>query len=314
MGIKITSASLQALNTSVRATFLSAYKNQGPKLWYRDLVVEVPSDSRSNTYPIVLDPGAIREWTGERVVNALELGSFSLDNVRYEKTVGISRDDVADDNTGALRLAIGRLAERFAMHPQQLLAAVILSNPTGPDGVSIFNDSHPRNPVAADGNTYDNLFASTALTASNYATVRSLMATYIGPDGQVLGVMPDTLIVPPALERTAREIVQAGVIPMTAGGGTTVAGSNVLVGTARVLVVPELSSAAGGSDTTWYMADLSSSFDRPFIFQTRDPLEVVAKFAASDDAVFERNELLWGATIRYAIGAGSPYRIAKCTA
>ena len=70
------------------------------------------------------------------------------------------------------------------------------------------------------------------LNAANYNAGREALIGMKGDYGRPLGVMPDTLIVPPALEQEAREIV----INERAADGAT----NTWRGTAELLVVPWL--------------------------------------------------------------------------
>jgi len=76
------------------------------------------------------------------------------------------------------------------------------------------------------------------LSASTYAAARAAMMEYANADGRKLGVRPNLLVVPPSLEATARELLNADVIlgDATAGGSKT----NVWKGSADLLVVPEL--------------------------------------------------------------------------
>lgn len=308
MGIRITTALLDALNTTIRTTFYESF--EGTTSWASRVVASEPSDSESNTYPLVIDPGAVREWTaGERAVKSLELGSYQIFNKRYEKTLGINRDQVADDKTGALVMKARSLGAKFKKHPDRRVTQIILENPTGLDGVALFHASHERNPAAPDGNVYSNLFTGKPLTPGNFAAVRSSMLALVGPDGEPLDVNPTLLMVSPKLEYQALKIVNAEYIPNAAG---TAMESNVLRGIAEVLVVPQLATSAGGADDTWYLLDVSTQ-DRPIIMQPREALEVQAFFDPRDPQVFMRNEFVWGGTIRYGFGPGSPYRIAKCT-
>ncbi len=76
------------------------------------------------------------------------------------------------------------------------------------------------------------------LTPTYYAAARTAMMSLNNADGLPLGVRPNILMVPPALEAKAREILQAQFIigDPSAGG----AKSNIWQGTADLLVVPEL--------------------------------------------------------------------------
>ena len=76
------------------------------------------------------------------------------------------------------------------------------------------------------------------LTAPNYAGTRAAMMSLTNAEGRPLGIKPNLMVVPPSLEKSAREILQAQFIigDPTAGGSM----SNVWQGTADLLVAPEL--------------------------------------------------------------------------
>lgn len=75
------------------------------------------------------------------------------------------------------------------------------------------------------------------LNSANYAAARAAMMSVKNADGRPLGIKPNLLLVSPALEAQAREILQAQFIVAAPG---TDAISNVWQGTADLLVVPEL--------------------------------------------------------------------------
>jgi len=84
----------------------------------------------------------------------------------------------------------------------------VVTDPTGNliyDGKSFFNDAHPDKV----GNTYDNYYASTALTADNLKTVYLAYTTTNNRDerGEIIDLSPDILLIPPALKFTAQEIL-----------------------------------------------------------------------------------------------------------
>jgi phage major head subunit gpT-like protein len=77
-----------------------------------------------------------------------------------------------------------------------------------------------------------------ALNPATYAATRAAMMSVKNADGRPLGIKPSLLVVPPALEEAAREILQAQfIIGDAAVGG---AKTNIWQGTADLLVVPEL--------------------------------------------------------------------------
>ena len=76
------------------------------------------------------------------------------------------------------------------------------------------------------------------LNSTNYASARAAMMSLTNSAGNPLGIKPSLLIVPPALEGKAREILNAQFLigSDTAGGSK----SNIWQGSADLLVVPEL--------------------------------------------------------------------------
>lgn len=76
------------------------------------------------------------------------------------------------------------------------------------------------------------------LNSTNYAAARAAMMSLTNAEGLPLGVKPSLLVVPPALEAKAREILHAQFIIGDPGAGGSK--SNIWQGTADLLVVPEL--------------------------------------------------------------------------
>lgn len=76
------------------------------------------------------------------------------------------------------------------------------------------------------------------LNGTYYGAARAAMMGLENADGRKLGVKPNLLVVPPSLEGTARELLNAQFIigDATAGGSKT----NIWQGTAELLVIPEL--------------------------------------------------------------------------
>jgi phage major head subunit gpT-like protein len=127
------------------------------------------------------------------------------------------------------------------------------------------------------------------------------MRAYTGEDGEPLGVDPRLLIVPPQLEKEALEIVAA---ERNSSGAT-----NVLRGTAEVLVVPELANEG----TVWYLADVSKGI-MPLVFQMRQEPVITAMDQPTDEGVFSENQMRVGVKARGAAGYGLWWLIARAAA
>jgi len=68
------------------------------------------------------------------------------------------------------------------------------------------------------------------LDATHYAAARTAMMSLVGDEGRLLGIVPDTLVVPPSLEAAGRTLLQALLV----SGGE----SNPWAGTAKLIVTP----------------------------------------------------------------------------
>ena len=179
------------------------------------------------------------------------------------------------------------------------------------DGQNFFDPSHPVAVGNTSAGTYQNNFTSTPLNATNYQLVRQAMASYVGEDGKPLMIQPRTLIVPPQLEIQAKQIVSASMIAPSGAFGINAASgmqTNVLVGTADVVVIPELAN----DPTTWYLADNTHPV-RALIWQLRKAPEMVSLTGATDSNVFYRRKYVYGIYSRGNAGFGLPFLMARAT-
>jgi phage major head subunit gpT-like protein len=115
--------------------------------------------------------------------------------------------------------------------------------------------------------------------------------------GKKLGLTPTHVMVPTALQWTAREVLDPSVL---AAGGTTPS-QNILKGRLQIIVNPYL--ANNGADSKYYVMDLSRG-TKPFIYQTRKEAEFVALDNATDQNNFMRKEIFYGVDARFAFGYG----------
>lgn len=293
----ITRASIQQLQVGFSAIYRAGWNATRPKLV--ELATTVPSNTRTNTYGWMARLLKMRKWDGPRVIQNLNTHAYQLENEPYELTVGVDRDDIEDDQLGVYNPLFEELGRQAQKWPDQVLKAVLQAGTTtnGFDGVPFFSTAHPLNPA---GNQSNN-FSSTPLSAANFGVVRAAMSAYTGEDGEPLGVTPDTLIVPPALEDMANSIVTA---EYGASGAT-----NVQRGQARVVVVPELAN----EPATWYLADTSNAI-KGLVWQLRKAPQFVAKTDLTDDNVFFQKQFVWGVDARGVGGYGPWYLMARATA
>lgn len=307
--MQITAANLNALRVTFSRVFQQAY--DVAENWYTDVASSMPSSGRLNTYGWMQALPHMREWLGERVVNNLSEVNYILFNKPFELTYGIKRADLEDDTQtlGIYQSSFQELGKNAKKHPDKLLADALASgqNTACFDGQPYFSTSHPVNALDSAFGTYSNYSASgMALTAANYTTVRATMMAYKNAGGVRMGIRSNILLVPPSLETAARTIVEAELIPNSAG---TAAQSNVLKGTSKVIVAEELEDAP----TAWYLLCTTRGV-RPFIYQLRRPAEFTMLVNLTDPSVFQRDQYEFGANIRDNVGFSLPFLAYKAVA
>jgi len=254
-----------------------------------------------STYAWMARLGQMRQWIGERVVNNLSSKVYQLLSLPYEYTVGVLRDDIKYDNFGVYAPVFEQMGEVSLKWPDQLVKAALQAgtSQTTFDGVAFFSTAHPLSGV-----NQSNLFAATALTAANFDVVKIALGQLKGEDGELINSGRATLIVPPALETTAKNILSAGLI---ASGGVAI--SNMLVNSANLLVLDELNN----EPTVWYVAYLDGAI-KPLVFQELEAPTQVRKDKPEDDNVFWKRELIWGTEAHGAAGYGLWWKIARAAA
>jgi phage major head subunit gpT-like protein len=285
----------------------------GTKVHWPEIATLVPSDTEEQRHVWLSQLPELRKWIGERQVNNLRTRATSVRNEEFESTFAIPRAKFEDDKIGAYRPAVSMLAERSALWPDKLVIDALKAGTQVKtfDGQYFFDTDHPQDPDRPGvGTAQANLFTSKALTADNYASVRATMMSYKDDFGVPLEVVPNLLIVPPALEVTARKILNAEFIGTVFGSNTAAAAeTNVLKGTADVLVLPRLA----GEDDTWYLA-CTSRVVKPLIFQQRIAPEFAFLNRPTDVNVFTQREFQFGVRARGAGDYGLWFLIAKATA
>ena len=300
----ITQTLLDALRITFDARFSQAY--EATPTWYDKLCTTIPSTGKSNRYGFKAQQARMQQWTGPRVAQNLSEHVYDLDNLPFEATIELDRDDVEDDTLGIFTAqTIPDLAQAARKHPDQLLKALLQGSESGFDAVSLFNNSHPCYDSASS--TYDNLHTQD-LDADGVSAVYAGMASITGENGDPLEIMPNLLIVPPQLKRHALVVANSTTyaVPGTTGASATV--DNPLKGWFEVLCVPELAN----EPNVWYMADTTKAM-KPFVYQLRRAAQLVSRDQANDPKVFDQKKFTYGVDCRDNVGIGLPFLIAKAT-
>lgn len=267
--------------------------------YFQDFATRIESTSDSETYRWLGTVPQMREWGDGRLARGLRAESYSVENLKYEATLEVDRDEISDDQTGQVRIRVAELADRAATHKDYLIAQLLVNGATSGfnsyDGVTFFNDAH----VSGASGNQDNKLTSPALNSADptvsefknaLKAAMGAMLAFKDDQGEPMSISATGLIcvVPTSMFFTALEAVNATVISQT---------TNVLEGVARVVAFPWLSSPS-----TWYLIK-NDGILRPLIFQDREPIEFTALAEESDEG-FRREKFLFGVRARYRMAYG----------
>lgn len=275
--------------------------------WSEKIATTVPSTTEENRYAWVGAIPKMREWIGERQLRNLEARGYVLPNKDYEASLEIPRNKIEDDQFGIYGNSAEGLGWAAKVWPDDLVIAALKAGTTALcfDGQPFFNASHPVKFGDSSMGTFSNNLTGTALTAPNFAAARAAMMAYKDENGDALRINPRLLVVPPALEATARQILQAENIAPAGAFGQNAAGgfqTNVMKGTADLHVAQELA----GQDTTWYLMDVSKPI-KPLVFQKRKDPQFASLTDPTAENVFKRKTFIYGVDARGNAGYTLPH-------
>lgn len=249
-----------AISPSVRQGFMDRWEREPSKL---ELVANVRNlvdydqleagFSGLGGFELTAEAGAYKEDA------ILETFTTTYRPYKYTKRVPITEEMMWYDKVGISdKSSIGESMAESAMDSIQKDIASVFNNgfntsyTSYSDGKPLFSTLHTR----ADGGAVFSNASSTSLplTHDNLATEVQAMRETLDDRGKVTHIRPGTLLVPPALEAQALEIVKSAGRSDTADRADNVFGMKEYTGgSLRVVVWDYLGAAAGGSDTAWFL-------------------------------------------------------------
>ncbi len=285
------------LTKGLRGEFFNRF--EATKTHYQDLATHIVSTSDQETYKWLGTVPQVREWGTGRLAKGLRSERYSIENLKYEATLEVDRDEISDDQTGQIKLRIGELAQRAATHKDYLISQLLVDGETAGnnsyDGVTFFGTTHESGASGQQSNllTFDAADPDSATVDEFKEALKAAISQMLGlkdDQGEPMVISTSGLVcvVPAPLLFTATEAINASVIDNE---------NNALQGIARVISLPWLADQA-----KWYLAK-TDGVVRPFIFQDREPIEFNALAEDSDEG-FRREKFLYGVRARYRMAYG----------
>lgn len=277
---------------------LNAYLNRGLSAADKDYEKWcniINSGTGTEEYPIAIISGSMREWIGERIINQISAEKMTVRNRDYEHTEQISRNDIEDDKYGFF----GPVFQEMGINAGNLwsqLATEALCNPGN------WADGNPFFGSRKFGKaTINNTMETAALTFANYETARKRMMGFQGADGKPLRLVPDTVMVGPDLEGTARTLFEAELV--NDGQNATV--SNIHKGECSILVN---NCMVGDYANYWFLFCTTRGY-KPVVVQKRKEGALQRHDSEDCDNVIMNNVNLYSLHYRGAAFASMPHLV-----
>jgi len=285
----VNASTIAAAFTSLQTIFMQAFDG-APSEWEKT-AMKVPSGTRQNDYAWLSKFPKMRKWIGDKVIKALSAYKYSIVNDDWEATIAVDRNDIEDDNLGVYAPQAQDAGWSAKQLPDEIVAALKNGAFTSLcyDGQYFYDDDHQVN-GASVSNKGTAVLSAADITgaAASYGAARLAVMTVTDDEGRPLGLVPNVLEVPPALETTGRMLLE---------NDKFLDGKpNPYKGTAELSVNPRLTSA-----TAWFLHCTNRPI-KPFVYQERKAPVFVQQVSEESADVFNRKEFKFGAEARAAGG------------
>ena len=284
------------LEPGLREIFDTAVSRPRPML---DMLYNViSSDKYEEKYQGLGAMGLVPPFTGSVKYDLLDAG-YETKLRNYELAMGmqVERRLFDDAQYGIIRSRATNLADSFDKSIEHDAAQTFINaftdsglnrlgaNIAGADAVGLCSTAHPHSP-AQSGTTQSNE-GTLALNLANLDTTRQNMMNWTDDKGDLLGIMPNMLLVPAELERTATQILSERAIFEPGSAQFDV---NMFSGRMQLVVWNRLTDA-----NAWFVID-SQLMKRFLIWQWR----IRPEFAQQPD--FDTLIAKFRGYMRYGVG------------
>jgi len=139
----INTQGMDLLYQGFKSTFRDSYDKTPSD--YGKIAMTIPSQTRDETYGWIRHWPNMREWVGPRVVQNLGAASFKIRNLDFELTVGVPRNDIADDQYGVYGPMMAQLGAAAKQHPDEVIFGLLATAFAAEcyDGQPFFDADHP---------------------------------------------------------------------------------------------------------------------------------------------------------------------------
>ena len=254
----------------------------------------VPSTKDTEDYAWLGAGPAMREFKDERLPRGLAEYDYTIKNKTWEASIGVDVAALEDEQYGHIKLRIQDMAQRTKAHQDKLIFQLLAAGFTTLcyDGQYFFDTDHSEGDSGTQSNKGTTALGATSLTAGIVAMMKIKDDT-----GEIMGVIPDLLVVPPDLGPTAWTLLNSVYFPENANMG-----ANYLGPSGWQPKLGLVTSAFLTDTNNWYLLATNRTL-KPIVFQERVPVKFDSLEGASETG-FMRDKYVYGVRARYNVGYG----------
>ena len=243
--------------------FALALTQPGVEQWAKENGLYRASRALRTTYPVPVSAAGYAEFSGDVKYREIFEKSLSLTPKTWQDGVAELASVIEAPDFIGWTSEPAAIAAAASALLNQIIADALAANATCWDGEAFFADAHPFNVFDTSVGTFDNDFtgSGTTLTAANLKLAKQRMRQIKAPNGKPLGLRLTHILLPAALEETAKDLLEQDMV-IQASGSTFAAVDNRHKGTVKMIISDELAD-----DSKWYGLGLNKPGMVPWIVQ-----------------------------------------------
>ncbi|MCF6174823.1 MAG: Mu-like prophage major head subunit gpT family protein [Victivallaceae bacterium] len=294
--------SMSAVFTYISLRFKNAFGRAVKNSTYKTFcMVDGNVKSKVLEFPFLEAFAFMREWIGSRKAKNLASKKLTITERAFEDTIGIPMRDIETDNWQQYGTIFGQMGEAGEQLWDRLATAALTGAGNWIDNKAFFLTTASGSGARKYGKAIIVNKTTSALSAATFAAGRTKMMSYCGHNGESLGVVPDTLMIGPALEDTAWDILENQL----AYDSDKVATNNKNKGRAKIVINYRL---IGDYANEWYLQDNRGEI-KPVILQQSKQAKLTRMDNATDANVFLNGEALYGSDAYGNAAAAFPHLV-----
>jgi phage major head subunit gpT-like protein len=296
--MQINTANLAALTKGYRILYDQAFQAAAP-VW-STMAMATTSSNEEEFYKWLGSVPGMRKLVDVVQVKNLASHGYSIKNDEWEDTIEIPQKDIERDSYGVYNPMLSAMGAAAAQHPDELVANLYVNGFSTKcyTGKNFFDTNHEPQ---LGKQKFSNL-GTKKLSAANFEDARYNIKSRKNAHGRPMNLGKDlALVVSPKNESLARQILQADLTQIAAGGTNVGGVTNVNKGTARALIWPQLTTA----EDAWYLIDFGQVM-QPFIMQFEKQPTLESLTQPNSEYVMLNHKFLYQVYARYNAGYGLP--------